>query len=276
MSSAASPTPENEALRAAAPRLSAVIIARDAEHRIGPCLESLSVADEVIVYDGGSRDATPRMAEEHGARVTRAPDWQGFGIQRQRAQAEARGEWILMVDTDERLTPALAAEIEAAVAAGDPATAYALPRLSWVFGRYIRHGGWWPDYVVRLYHRDRGDYDDAMVHEKVRLAPGTRIARFKSPLLHHTYRDLNDYLMKSAGYAAAWAGQRQRRGKRTSLAAGLLHGAACFLRMYLWRAGFLDGRAGFLLAVLSAHSTFVKYADLWVRRHDPGPPPADG
>jgi len=253
-------------------RLSAVVIARNAADRIGACLASLSPADEIVVYDGGSDDGTRRIAERHGARVVDAPDWRGFGVQRQRAQAEAHGEWILMVDTDERLTPGLAAEIRTAVEADDPGTAYALPRMSWVFGRYIRHGGWWPDHVVRLYHRDRGAYDNALVHERVRLAGGTRVARLTAPLLHHTYRDMRDYLVKSAGYAAAWAEQRQSRGRRTSLANGLVHAAGCFVRMYLWRAGFLDGRAGFLLALLSAHSTFVKYADLWVRAHDAGPP----
>lgn len=256
--------------------LSAVIIARNAADRLGDCLATLGVADEIIVYDGGSIDATREIARMAGAHVIDAPDWQGFGIQRQRAQAAAKGPWVLMIDADERLTPGLAKEVRAAVDANDTTTVYALPRLSWVFGRYLRHGGWWPDYVVRLYHRDRGSYDDALVHERVKLAPDTHLAHLKNPLLHHTYADLHDYLVKSAGYAAAWASQRQQAGRHTSLIAALIHAGACFTRIYLWRAGFLDGRAGFLLAVLSAHSTFVKYADLWVRDHDSGPPAPGG
>lgn len=269
------PIADSEPAPAGRLKLSAVVITRNAADRIEACLASLAIADEILVYDGGSTDATCRIAEAQGARIVRAPDWRGFGIQRQRAQAAARGEWILMVDSDERITPALASEIRRALAADDPAAAYALPRLSWVFGRYIRHGGWWPDYVIRLYHREHGSYDDALVHESVQLAPGTRIVRLAGPLLHHTYRNVQDYLVKSAGYAAAWAEQRERDGRRSSLSAGLVHGLACFFRMYVLRAGFLDGRAGFLLALLSAQSTFAKYADLWVRRHDSGPPPAD-
>lgn len=256
------------------PRLSAVIITKDAAGKLKNCLASLGFVDEILVHDGGSTDATVRLAREYGARVVTAEDWQGFGIQRRRAQASATGDWILMIDSDERVTPELAREIQAAVAADDPLTAYAVPRRTWAFGRYLRHGGWWPDYIVRLYHRDHARYDDALVHERVRLDPGTRLARLKNPLLHHTYASLHDYLVKSAGYAAAWAEARRRAGRNTSLFAGTLHAAGCFLRMYLFRGGFLDGRAGWLLALLSSHSTFVKYADLWLRSHDPGPPEA--
>lgn len=255
------------------PQLSAVVITLDAADLLDRCLISLEgVVDEVVVYDGGSRDDTAGVAARHGARFVTSAEWPGYGIQRQRAQREARGHWILMIDSDERLSPGLREEIRAVVAANDPDTAFTLPRMTWVFGRYLRHGGWWPDRVLRLYHRDRGHYDSALVHERVELATGTHIRHLTQPLFHHTYRDLNDYLVKSAGYASAWARQRRSSGRTASLGAGMLHGLACFLRMYLFRAGFLDGRPGFLLAVLSAHSTFVKYADLWVRGHDPGPP----
>ncbi len=257
----------------ARPRLSVVIITLNVADRLAPCLDSVrAIADEVVVCDGGSSDATPELAETFGARVITERDWQGFGIQRQRAQAEARGEWILMIDSDERLTPGLRDEIRAALEDGDPGTAYTLPRLSWVFGRYILHSGWWPDRVLRLYHRDHGAYNDALVHERVELTQGTRVRKLTRPLLHHTYRDMHEYLVKSAGYAAAWARQRKAAGRRTSIVSGLTHALSCFLHMYVLRAGFLDGRAGFLLAILSAHSTFVKYADLWLRDHDPGPP----
>lgn len=256
------------------PRLSAVIIAKNAADKLAGCLDSVGFADEVLVYDGGSNDGTLELARARNAKVVAAPDWQGFGIQRQRAQSEAGGEWILMVDADERVTPALAAEIRAALDANDPATAYAIPRRTWAFGRYLAHGGWWPDYVIRLYHRDHGRYNDALVHEQVKLGSGTRVARLASPLLHHTYHNLHEYLVKSAGYADSWTEARVREGRSASLSWGLVHATACFIRMYLLNVGFLDGRAGFLLALLSSHSTFVKYADLWVRTHDPGPPEA--
>lgn len=255
------------------PRLSVVVITLNAAGRLEPCLASVEgLADEIVILDGGSTDDTGAIAERYGARLVTAREWPGYGIQRQRAQAEAHGKWILMIDSDERLSPGLREEIRRAVEKDDPALAYSLPRLTWAFGRYIRHSGWWPDHVLRLYHRDRGHYDSALVHERVELAPGTHIRRLSEPLFHHSYRDLNDYLVKSAGYAAAWARQRHEAGKKTSIGAGLAHGLARFLHMYIVRAGFLDGRPGFLLAVLSGHSTFVKYADLWLRGHDPGPP----
>lgn len=253
------------------PRLSAVIITRNAKKKLVPCLESLRFADDILVYDGGSCDGTPEIAREHGARVAIAPDWQGFGIQRRRAQAEAGGEWIFMIDADERVTRELAEEIKAAVAVDDPQTAYAIPRRTWAFGRYLAHSGWWPDFVVRLYHRRLGQYDDALVHEQVRLEAGVHIARLKYPLLHHSYQNMREYLEKSASYAEAWADSRARRRQTASLPAGIAHAVGCFFRMYILRVGFLDGRAGFLLALLSAHSTFVKYADLWLRSHDAGP-----
>ncbi|MGA7964470.1 MAG: glycosyltransferase family 2 protein [Gammaproteobacteria bacterium] len=254
-------------------RLSVVIITLNVADRLAPCLDSVQeLADEVVVCDGGSTDSTRELAEARGARVIVERNWRGFGIQRQRAQAEAQGEWVLMIDSDERLTPGLRDEIRAALDANTPDAAYTLPRLSWVFGRYIRHGGWWPDRVLRLYRREQGDYNDALVHERVELVKGVHVHDLTQPLLHHTYRDMREYLVKSADYSAAWAQQRKAAGRKTSIASGLTHALSCFLRMYVVRAGFLDGRAGFLLALLSAHSTFVKYADLWLRDHDPGPP----
>ncbi len=156
-------------------------------------------------------------------------------------------------------------EIKVAVSENDQTKVYALPRLSHCFGRFIRHSGWYPDYVVRLYPRESAQYSDARVHEKLDY-PGTmQCVKLKHDMLHYTYRDLEHYLVKSAKYAAEWAEQNQQKGKRTSITQGVLHGLGCFVRMYLLRAGFLDGRQGLLLALLSAHSTFVKYSDLWIR-----------
>lgn len=252
--------------------ISAVLIVRDEAAALDDCLASLAWVDEIVVLDSGSTDATLDVARRHDACVHVAADWRGFGIQRQRAQAHASGDWILMIDADERVTPALRASIEAAVARDDRDAVYALPRLSWVFGRFIRHSGWYPDYVTRLYPRARARYGDELVHERLQVPEDMRRERLAGDLLHFTYRDLEHYLVKSARYARDWASVREQRGVRTSLVQGLLHAAGCFLRMYVLKAGFLDGPQGFLLAALSSHSTFVKYADLWVRRQ----PPAEG
>ena len=246
--------------------LSAVMIVKDEARGLEPALAALDWADEIVVVDAGSRDDTVAIARRHTDRVFVESDWQGYGIQRRRAQARASGDWLLWIDADEIVTPALADEIRAAVARDDRTVAFELPRLSWVFGRFIRHGGWYPDPVLRLYPAGRGRYSDALVHEHVELAPGMQVERLREPLLHYTYRDMQHYLVKSAAYARAWADTRERQGRSASLLQGLLHGSGCFLRMYVLRAGFLDGPQGLLLALLSAHSTFVKYADLWTRR----------
>jgi len=245
--------------------LSVVMIVRDESANLRACLDGLRWADEIVIVDSGSSDDTVAIAREFTEKVYVERDWQGYGIQRCRAQARASGDWILMIDADERVTPELRREIQRVVAEDRRDRVYALPRLSFCFGRFIRHGGWYPDYVIRLYPRERAEYDDAPVHEKVRYGPGMSVVRLRGDLLHYTYRDLQHYLTKSAAYAAAWASARAAAGRRASLSQGILHGIACFVRMYLLRGGFLDGRAGLLLALLSAHSTFVKYADLWIR-----------
>lgn len=245
--------------------ISAVLIVKNSSDTLRACLESVSWCDESVILDSGSTDTTLAIAREYTSKVFSNTDWQGFGIQRQRAQAEASGDWIFMVDADEVVTPELRASIEKVVADNDQTAVYATPRLSWVFGRFIRHCGWYPDYVTRLYPAAKGRYGDDMVHEKVYYDDGMQVKQLKGDLLHYTYKDMEHYLVKSANYAAAWAEQRYARGKRTSLAEAFLHAVGCFVKMYIVRAGFLDGRQGLLLSLLSAHSTYVKYADLWSR-----------
>jgi len=251
--------------------ISAVLIVKNESAMIEGCLDSVKWVDEIVVLDSGSRDETLNVAKRFTDKVFVQDDWQGFGVQRQQAQQYATSDWILMIDADERVTPELRQEIEDVVQKNDQTKVYGLPRLSWVFGRFIRHSGWYPDYVIRLYPRQRGRYGQERVHEKLHYEEDMEIEYLQGDLIHYTYRDLEHYLTKSAHYAVEWARQRQAMGKRSSLLQGIVHGVACFLKMYILRAGFLDGRQGFLLALLSAHSTFVKYADLWVRSQPPKP-----
>lgn len=243
--------------------ISAVLIVKNEAANLDECLATLDWADEIVILDSGSTDATLDVAARHGAKVFSSEDWPGFGVQRQRAQRHASCDWILMIDADERVTPELRDSIRACVAQG-PAIGI-VNRLSWCFGRYIRHSGWYPDRIARLYPREQAAYNDALVHEKLEYPSSLPVKRLQGDLLHYTYRDLRHYLEKSAQYAQAWAQSREAKGRKGSLAAGLLHGVGCFLRMYVLRLGMLDGRQGLLLALLSAHSTFAKYADLWVR-----------
>ena len=242
--------------------LTAVIIAKNEAAHLAQCLQTLQWADEVVVLDSGSTDATCSIATAHGARVEQSADWQGFGVQRQRAQALASSQWVLMVDADERITPELQQSIVQTIQ-GPPCIGR-ISRLSWCFGGYIRHAGWYPDPVDRLYPNDAAHYNDALVHEKLQNPNGLPIKRLQGDMLHFTYDSMRHYLVKSAHYAELWAQGRHARGKTTSLTTAFVHGVGCFVRMYLLKAGFLDGRRGLLLALLSAHSTYVKYANLWL------------
>lgn len=245
--------------------LSVALIVKNEEHNLKECLETVTWADEIVVLDAGSNDKTIEIAKKYTDKIFVNTDWQGYGIQRQRLQELTTCDWILMLDADERLTEELIAAIKNVLDQDDRNTVYALPRLSWCFGQFIRHSGWYPDYVTRLYAKDKAQYSRQLVHEKLEYAATLKSVKLKGDLLHYTYRDLEHYLVKSAGYASAWAEQRQKKGKTSSLLQGGLHGIACFLKMYVFRFGFLDGRVGLLLALLSAHSTFVKYAELWLR-----------
>lgn len=245
-------------------KLSAVLITKNAGPEFRRCLDSLRFADEIVILDSGSTDGTLQMAEQAGARVYQSEDWPGFGPQRQRAQAHAQGEWVFWVDTDEVVTDELAQSVLNAIDRAPTNTVFQLNRLSWFFGRFIRHSGWYPDRIVRLHRREEFHYDDALVHEKV-ACEGAKVESLSGDLLHYTATDFNEYLVKSVRYANDWAEGRARRGKRASLWSACSHSLGAFLRKYLLQRGFLDGRHGFLLAMFTAYYVFNKYAALWIR-----------
>ena len=248
------------------PTLSVAMIVKNEAHHLAQCLDTVTAwVDEIVILDSGSTDATQQIAEQYGAKFYQNTDWPGFGKQRQLAQQYVTSDYVLWLDADERVTPELRQSIQAAIAQDAPNTAYKIPRLSEIFGHKIRHSGWYPDYVIRLYRKDFARYGDQLVHEKVELPANANIQKLQGDLLHYTYQNIHHYLVKSAGYAKAWADQREKAGKKATLWQGISHAVGCFIKMYVIRLGFLDGKAGLLLAILSAHSTFVKYADLWVR-----------
>lgn len=246
--------------------LSVALIVKNEEENLAACLDTVMWADEIVVLDAGSDDNTVEIAKKYTDKIFINADWQGYGIQRQRLQEFTSCDWILMLDADERLTPELISGVKEVVKNNDTNVVYALPRLSWCFGDFIRHSGWYPDYVTRLYAKDNAKYNDKLVHEKLEFTSSSKEMKLNGDLLHYTYRDLEHYLVKSAGYAKAWATQKQANGKSSSLLKAFSHGLSCFLTMYIFRLGFLDGRQGLLLALLSGHSTFAKYADLWLRQ----------
>lgn len=247
-------------------RIAAVLIVKNEGENLRGCLESVADwVDEIVILDSGSSDNTAEIAYDFKANYHIEPQWHGFGRQRQLAQQHVTADWCLWLDADERVSPELKEAICAACDEPLGRTVYAMPRRNWVFGRYLRHCGWYPDRVLRLYPANLTRYNDALVHEKVVVDQSMAVKNLQGDLLHTPYRDLEHYLVKSARYAKAWADGKAARGKRATLWQGLLHGVGCFVRMYLLRLGFLDGKAGFLISLLSAHSTFVKYADLWSR-----------
>jgi glycosyltransferase involved in cell wall biosynthesis len=248
------------------PRLSAIIIAKNEAAHIADCLDSLAFCDERIVLDGGSTDDTVALAEKHGARVISAPDWQGFGPQKNLALSQATGDWVLSLDADERVSPALADEMRKAITEAG-ADGYEMPRRSSFCGRMMRHSGWYPDYVLRLFRRGKARFSDDAVHERV-ICDGP-VARLKEPLLHHPVARLEDALSRMDRYSSLGADMLVASGRRVSFVSGIVHGLWTFLRTYVFRAGFLDGREGFLLAVANAEGTYYRYMKAWLagRRH---------
>ncbi|MEZ3501037.1 glycosyltransferase family 2 protein [Pantoea sp. KPR_PJ] len=246
-------------------RLSVVIIAKNEASLLPACLDSVSWADEIIVLDAGSHDDTVAIARQAGAQVFHAGTWEGFGRQRQRAQHHASGDMILMIDADERVTPSLRASIEAVLAQPPAATVYSLNRSNLFLGRFMRHSGWYPDRVMRLYPRALR-YNDNLVHESLDTQ-GAPVVRLQGDLQHLTCRDLVAFQQKQLAYAAAWAQERHQRGKRCGLFSVFFHTLGAFLKTFLLRAGFLDGKQGCILAVVNAQYTFNKYSALWALNH---------
>ncbi|HYG42809.1 MAG TPA: glycosyltransferase family 2 protein [Bordetella sp.] len=239
--------------------LSVIIIAKNEAAHIVGCLESVAFADEFIVVDSGSTDNTAALAREFGAQVHVTPDWPGFGPQKNRALDLATGDWVLSIDADERVTPELAREIQAVLGA-PKADAYEIARLSDFCGRLIRHSGWWPDYVLRLFKRGTARFTDAAVHERV--VPAASPLRLEGHFLHYPYPDLDALINKVNRYSSDAAAMMHARGKRATVFSALGHGFWTFIRIYLIRRGFLDGRHGLVLAVTAAAGSFFRYAKL--------------
>jgi (heptosyl)LPS beta-1,4-glucosyltransferase len=243
-------------------RLSVVMIAKNEAALLPDCLQSVDWADEVIVLDSGSQDDTVAVATYLGAKVFVHTDWQGFGKQRQIAQGYASHDYVLMIDADERVSPELRQSIEQVLDAPDDNVVYSLGRRNLFLGRFMRHSGWYPDRVNRLYANACYRYNDDLVHESLNTQ-GAKVITLTGDLLHLTCRDFFTFQRKQLHYAEQWAIQRHQAGKRCGYAAILTHTLGAFCKTWLFRAGFLDGKQGLLLAVVNAQYTFNKYAALW-------------
>ena len=245
--------------------LSACIITRNEQDRIRGCLESVAWCDEVLVVDSHSGDQTRAVAEALGARVIER-DWPGYTEQREFTVRAARHDWVLCIDADERVSEALREEIEALRRADFAGAAgFEMPRLTFYLGGWIRHGTWYPDRVLRLFDRRRGQWRNNPaypLHEKVTL--DGPVARLRHDLLHDPYRSFGDHLRTIDQYTTVMAEGLHGAGRRATLADLTLRPGWEFLRFYLLKRGFLDGWRGLLLAYLHAHYVRMKYAKMFV------------
>ena len=238
--------------------LSVILITKNEASNICSCLESVAWADELIVVDSGSTDGTVAIARAMGAKVFEH-DWPGFGMQKNRALSYVSMDWVLSVDADERVSMELRAEILSVLK--EPKTdGYFIPRLSQFCGTFIHHCGWYPDYVLRLFRRDKGRFSDSLVHESVQL--DGRSEKLTSDLLHYSYIDDADVDRKVEHYSNAAARQMFLAGKRSGLPRAFLSAVWAFLRTYVIRMGVLDGLAGWHISKMNAHTTWLKYSKL--------------
>ncbi len=240
------------------PRLSLIVITRNEELLIERCLRSASFADEIVVVDSGSTDKTVQIARSLGAKIMETKDWPGFGPQKNRALDAATGDWVLSLDADEWIEPALAVEIQRAMNDPNAAEGYMIPRRSRFCGKVVAHCGWSPDYVLRLWKRGAGRFVDAKVHEHVKV--GGRVDYLKQPIEHDAIADLDDARDKASRYATAAATEMIRKGERPTKLKAVIRAAGAFLRTYVWRAGFLDGVTGWRVARYNTDYTYQKYA----------------
>jgi len=248
------------------PRISACVITLNEADRIGDCLASLAFCDDAVVVDSGSTDGTRDIAAAHGARVIEHP-FEGFRAQKAFAVSQARHDWVLCLDADERVTPALRASIEAARDAGfADAAGYRFARATEYFGEFLRHGNAYPDRVLRLFDRRRGGWRAGReIHEHA-VVDG-RVVTLAGDLEHVAYRSLDDQLARYRRYAAMMAEHMHAAGRRAHLHNLVLNPFWRFLRGYLLRAGFVDGWRGFLFACMEADYVREKFARLWLLQH---------
>jgi len=239
--------------------LSVIIITKNEARHIGACIDSVSFAQEVIVLDSGSTDGTVEIARQRGAIVHQSSDWPGFGPQKNRALAYATHPWVLSIDADERVPDELKQEILQTLS-NPKCNGYSIPRLSEFCGQQMRHSGWWPDYVLRLFRRECGGFTDAIVHERVEVLGPT--AKLRSCLLHYPYESMDVVLYKMNRYALDAAAMMTAKGRTAGLGSAVGHSVWTFIRTYILQRGFLDGRYGLVLAVVSAAGSFFRYSQL--------------
>ena len=249
-------------------KVSAAIITHDNAAALDRCLATLAWCEEILVLDQHSTDQTADVCARHGARLEQT-EWLGFGPTKQKAADLCRNRWVLSIDSDERVTPELRDAI-AALPDEPEAAAFAINRLSRFLGQWIRHCGWHPDWIVRLFDRERAGFDGKLVHEAIE-ARGP-VARLGGLLHHDAYESMEQYIAKLDRYTTAAAEELHAQGRRCGPAGAVVRAQATFWRMWILQGGILDGWAGTMLCHSSAFYVLSKYAKLWrLGRPDAGP-----
>ena len=238
--------------------LSVIIITKNEAENIARCLESIAWAEEIIVLDSGSSDDTVKICRQFTENVY-LTDWPGFGPQKQRALDKASHDWILSIDADEEVSEALKIEIQQAMLENN-VQGFEIPRLSSYCGRQIKHGGWWPDHVLRLFRRDAGRFSNDIVHERIMVAGVVK--RLQTPLLHEAFVNPEEVLNKINSYSSLGAEKLYKKNRQSGLGLALSHGLWTFFRTYFLKAAILDGPEGLMLAISNAEGSYYKYLKL--------------
>jgi glycosyltransferase involved in cell wall biosynthesis len=250
------------------PPVSVTIITLNESAHIAAAIDSAAWADELIVVDAGSTDDTVTIARAKGVRVT-SRAWTGYVDQKNHAASLATHDWIFSLDADERITPALAAEIRSVLSSEPPVRGYRVPRVTYHLGRWVRTTDFYPDFQTRLYDRKAARWHGQYVHESVLVEGGA--GQLTNELLHYSYRDLRDHLDRINRYTTLAATQMYENGRRAGVLDLLVHPPAAFIRNYILRRGFADGAAGLTISLVNAYSVMLKFAKLWEIQQTPNP-----
>jgi Glycosyltransferases involved in cell wall biogenesis len=244
-------------------KISACIIAFNEEKNIRRAVESVKWADEILVVDSESADRTREIAQELGAKVI-VQKWLGFSRQKQFAVDQAENDWIFSLDADEEVSPELRDEILRLKETSLQADGYRIPRLAIYMNRPIRHGGWYPDWQIRLFNRRKGKWKDVLIHESFQLNDDAKLEKLSGDILHYSVENAAHHnFMIGERYAPLAARQMFENGKRTSVAKIVFSGWFAFVRTYFLKLGILDGFPGFCIAYFAAHHAFLKHLLLW-------------
>lgn len=243
--------------------VSVAIVTKDEEKNIRDALQSIRDVAEIVIVDAFSIDRTLDICREYTDKVYQT-EWKGYAKQKQMAIEHAKGPWVFILDSDERFTESLREELSSVVKNNKVYSGFYVPRKNFFLGKWIRHGGWWPDYTLRLFLKDKASMEEREVHEKV-VVNGT-VGYLKNPIEHNTYRTISDYIKKMENYSTLSANELYNKKITPSIFSMLINPCFVFIKMFFLRQGFRDGIHGFILAVLYSFYTFLKYAKVWEKK----------